>query len=130
MHWQGNLGMCQAHIGCYAVPLMMPLKEILTLTRDDLQLLIAGEGREDGAPPQAHGYASGAPGSLAEQALLLQEQLEGLQDSVLFAPENSGEQASQAPCRKGLIALLSLSSCTPPAADHARPAECTLTESR
>ena len=72
---------------------------------------------------------SGVPDGLAEQALLLQERLEGLQDSVLFAPENAGEQASPAHCREGMMTLLSFSSCRPPAAGHARPAECTFTES-
>ena len=112
-----------------AVPSMTPLEEVLALTRDDLWLLLTGEGKGDSALPQADGHASGAPGGLAEQALLLQEQLEGLQDSVLFAPEDAGEQAPPAQCRGSATTPLSLSSCTPPAASHSQPAECILTES-
>eukprot|EP00891_Asterochloris_glomerata_P006246 jgi/Astpho2/6246/Aster-x1359 len=61
--------------------------------QDELQ---PGEGKDDGTPPQAGGNMSGVPDGLAEQALLLQERLEGLQDSVLFAPENAGTTRRQA----------------------------------
>ena len=58
-----------------------------------------GEGKDDGAPPQADSHTSGTPGGLAEQALLLQEQLEHLHDSVLLAPEDAGEQGTAGQCR-------------------------------